>query len=234
MKALYPMAIIAIIALSSCDGIKCIPGTGEIVSAQVDVDLFEAIELNSSVDVDLSYGQNQKVEITGHRNHIDLLEKTVKGERWIIDFKENICSKDLKVSITLPLLKAVEVNGSGDINGLTPFQADEMDLTIDGSGNISLNISADELSIEIDGSGNVNLDGYADELSVSIDGSGDAKAMELEANTVIIDSDGSGDVEVTVKNRIEANLKGSGNVYYEGDPEDRKLDLKGSGEAVKN
>lgn len=234
MKSLlYTSTILVLLNLTSCSGINCVSGEGEVITTQIDIDLFTEISLSSSVDVELSYGRNQKVEVTGHKNHIDLISKKVTGQEWAIRFKESVCNHDMTIHITMPDLNRIEIDGSGDITALTPFQAEELELIIDGSGDLEMNVSAEELTLLIDGSGNMKLDGYADILDVEIDGSGDVKAIGLEAKELILDSNGSGDVDVSVKDRIKADIQGSGSLRYAGDPEDRELDLSGSGEVLK-
>ena len=219
--------------LTSCGGFNCVEGTGEVITREIDLDVIRAIENNTSVDIFLRYGMNQKVEVTGYRNHIELLSTAVNADRWIIDFKENVCNADMSILITLPEIDAIEVDGSGDITALTPFQGKEFEVMIDGSGNLEIDISAEEIQVEIDGSGDVKLSGYAESISISVDGSGDVMAYEMIAKQAQIDSDGSGDVQLTVEEEIEVTLKGSGNVSYKGEPEKMEFSKKGSGEIEK-
>lgn len=234
MKNLILIAALSItILLQSCVGFNCIEGTGAILTEEVDLDIIKEIENNSAVNVEIKYGQNQKVEITGHRNHIDMLLREVKSDRWVIDFTESVCYEDMSIRVTMPEIRAIEIDGSGDVIASTPFQTKNFDVRVDGSGDVSIDISAEDVSVDIDGSGDVSLNGYADEFTIEIDGSGDLKAYDLEAKEAYIDSDGSGDVQVSVKEILDAKIKGSGNITYKGDPEKMEFTQKGSGKISK-
>jgi len=224
--------ISAFIILSSCNSI-CVEGLGDTVTRQVDVNVMKGIVQNSSIPVEISYGMNQKVEVTGKENLIALLETKVKDELWRIDVSEHICSEGMKISITLPLLERIFIAGSGDVTGITPFQGDDMEFRIIGSGSLRIEISAKDVEIEIDGSGDVMISGRCEELDMDSNGSGDIQASKLKAKDVTASSDGSGDIELSASGALDASVSGSGDIYYEGEPAEIKTIKKGSGEVLK-
>lgn len=223
------LLVLMAIILQSCAGFNCLEGTGPVITEEIDLNLIKEIENNTSVDIELRYGQNQKIEVKGHRNHIELLQRQVSAERWVVDFSENVCAEDMIIKVTIPEIRSLEIDGSGDFTALTPFQGKDFDVMIDGSGNVSIDISAEDIDIDVDGSGDVRLNGYAEEMTVNIDGSGDVFAFDLEANEISVDSDGSGNVQIYVKETLNAKIKGSGNITYKGDPEKMEFTQKGSG-----
>ncbi len=235
MKHLHSLAgivALSILLFSSCS-ITCLPGEGAIVTQEIDLGLITGVHLNSSVDVELRYGKNQNVEVSGHPNHIELLSKSVSRDTWTIDFKEKVCTDDFKVYITLPLIASVDIDGSGDVHSATPLQADDLALEIDGSGNIDLQLSASSISLSIDGSGDVTLKGNAQSMDVDIEGSGNLNARNIEVADADVSIDGSGDATLTVSDKLDASIQGSGSIKYKGNPK-VKSSIKGSGEVTKD
>lgn len=230
----FLLSLVALIALmfSSCS-MTCLSGEGAIITQEVDLDLITGIEVNGAVDVELRYGKNQMVEVTGHENHIALLTKGVSGDIWSIEFKENVCTDDFKVSITLPLITSIEIDGSGDVSSLTPLQAEDLELEIDGSGDIDLQVSANSIDIQIDGSGDVTLKGNVESLEADIHGSGNLNARKIEAEDAEISINGSGDARVNVSDNLDASVSGSGSIKYKGSPEVSST-INGSGEVIKD
>ncbi len=229
---LIGLITVCIIALTSCS-FNCLPGEGAIITQEVDIDIITGINLESSVDVELRYGKNQFIEVTGHQNHISLLKKKVSGNSWSIDFTENVCTNDFKVKVTLPDFERVMINGSGHVRSGSPLKVDDLELGISGSGSIDVQVSASSIDVTIDGSGDVILKGNCQNLEAELHGSGNLNAREIEVEDVEIAIDGSGDATVNASDKLDASIKGSGSIKYLGSPKVRSS-IKGSGEVIKD
>lgn len=200
----------------------------------IDLPVFNELELDINADVTVKQGKSQSVEVTGPQDLIDLLNKEIKGETWTIKYtKRKVKTKNsLKIMITVSELEEVDVNGSGDIRGENAFHTNEMEIGVNGSGSIDLEIYVEELEIGINGSGNVILNGSAEKLSVGINGSGDVKCEELVVESGEFEINGSGNTKIHVTKKLSASINGSGDIHYSGDP-DIKLRKNGSGSIKK-
>ena len=125
-----------------------------------------------------------------------------------------------------------DVSGSGDINLKGRFHAFESDVS--GSGKVALSATIDGLAdFGISGSGKVAASGSADRVSAQISGSGKVLAANLETNSCEVRISGSGDVEINVKEELDANISGSGSVSYRGNPKKLNSHASGSGKVRK-
>jgi len=220
--------ILPLCVLHSCS--IGIPGEGEVVVQEIDLDLIRAVEISSSADVVLHYGQNQKVEVHGQQNMIDLLSREVSGGSWDIGFTESVSMSELfEIHITLPVIESIEIDGSGDLSTATPMKGDELEIEINGSGDVSMDINVKQLETSIDGSGDVTLKGFAAEHTVNIDGSGDVDARDVKTKNAAIESNGSGDVKINVSGELDASCSGSGSVIYYGEPDELTTEKTGRG-----
>ena len=70
-------------------------------------------------------------------------------------------------------------------------------------------------------------------VDASISGSGKVLAAELETNRCDVRITGSGDVEINVKDELDANITGSGSVSYRGNPKKVNTHSAGSGKVRK-
>ena len=103
-------------------------------------------------------------------------------------------------------------------------------LVISGSGNMIFgNCQQTDLSIQILGSGAVDVAGVVDELEVDVSGSGVVAARSLCAKKAWIAISGSGEVDATVSEAVEANVAGSGRIKIAGNPPQRETNVSGSG-----
>ncbi len=219
-------ALISSLTLSGCfidinddggiDG--CIRGEGPIISEELDLNRIDAIDLQLPAKVYIRQGPEQRVEVEAQGNIIDYLEHTVRGGYWEITIDERCVRnmEDMRIFLTLPEITALKISGSGEIISENTLKTDDLDLSIAGSGNISLDVEADDIDADISGSGNLRLGGLADEISFTVTGSGDLQAFDLMARKGDIHIDGSGDVEIYVSEELSVSITGSGDVLYKG------------------
>lgn len=221
-----------IIDLDDDDFGTCERGRGGRVEQVLNLPDFAGIDFQMAGEVYLRQGAEQEVVVESYANLIDRLDLRVRDGIWEIDI--NGCTRnpdDFVFFITLPDVRYLEVSGSGDIISETTLVTNDLDLRIDGSGDLDLSLDVDDVFADLTGSGDIYLQGEGDELLYEVDGSGDLRAFQCSFNEADIEVDGSGDCEVLVGNRLRVRIDGSGNVYYRGDPE-ISVTINGSGDLV--
>lgn len=125
-----------------------------------------------------------------------------------------------------------DVSGSGDMDLKGRFNSFESDVS--GSGKVVLSAAIDGTAdFAISGSGKIQARGSADLVKTRISGSGKVLAADLETNRCDVRISGSGDVEINVKNELDANISGSGSVSYRGNPKKVNSHAAGSGNVRK-
>ncbi len=208
------VAILAIgLFLTSCGRNFYTDGVGDPITEEIFLDDFDGFIINSSIDVTLRQGPEQRVFVTAQPNLIDLINTNVVREEWTIDFVENVRGNGrTSIEITIPDIRSIKIDGSGDVVGLN-----DMDLST--------------LDIWIDGSGDVELFGTVDKQFIKIDGSGDIENFDLLSFETEVEIDGSGDVDITADNYLDVNIDGSGDVRFRGNPRIQLSD-DGSGDLI--
>jgi len=89
---------------------------------------------------------------------------------------------------------------------------------------------ANEMSLFLNGSGDVFCDGSATNLEIEQNGSGDANLSRLKVANCRISKSGSGDASVNVSGELDIYSRGSGDLIYRGGPDITNIDSKGSGD----
>lgn len=194
---------------------KGISGEGPRVSETLDLEEFTGIGLSISAEVHLKQGPKQKVTIKAQKNIIDVLNKEIRGGNWKIGLEKNASLKNhdgIDIYITIPAFEKLSIAGSGSITGEGKFN------------------NADDLEISIAGSGDVRLDGAGKDLAVSIAGSGDVDLANFEVENCEVSIAGSGDCEVNVIGQLKVSIAGSGDVKYKGKPAKVQSKVAGSGD----
>lgn len=125
-----------------------------------------------------------------------------------------------------------DVSGSGSVELKGQFRGFESDVS--GSGRVQLSARIENTAdFGISGSGRIMAAGSADAVRARISGSGKVLAADFETNRCDVRISGSGDVEINVKDELEANISGSGSVSYRGTPKKVNSNSSGSGKVRK-
>jgi hypothetical protein len=99
---------------------------------------------------------------------------------------------------------------------------------------IRFDITIPEISaITLTGVGDFVLSGdYQEELTISLTGVGKVSAFDLEVGTCNITITGLGDCEVNVKNELNVDISGIGDIYYKGNPNTGQQTISGVGRLI--
>lgn len=141
-------------------------------------------------------------------------------------------SGSLKVDVDASGDVEADVSGSGDLEMKGKCRSFESDVS--GSGSVKLDAAiAERADFGVSGSGKIYASGSSDNVKTSISGSGKVLAANLETNRCEVRISGSGDVEINVKNELDANISGSGSISYKGNPGKVNSHASGSGSVRK-
>lgn len=216
---LIAFAVISLLGMG-CEEIgDCERGRGPIVSQELQLPSFHSLKLSGSDRVVVRQGPHQEVRVEGQQNIIDLIRLEVDEGEWNIRTRGCIKHHEQMVYyVTLPEIRSVALDGSGDIIGEDIFVSPEVEFEVTGSGSIKAEVEAQAVEVGVMGSGNVIINGASDLLDIEVTGSGECDAYGLSAEKVQVDVEGSGNAYVHALDLLRVDIKGSGDVYYRGNP----------------
>ena len=171
MRKYYLPVLIAFLGLASCRFMgKRVHGNGVIKTEERPVSSFEDVVAAGNIQLLVIQGELKPVRLEGDENILSYIEVMQEGERITIKTKEGvnlIPSGDLKVYVTSPTYKSIEVSGSSDIIGQTKITStDDLSLEASGAGDIKMEVDAPKITAGISGSGSVNLKGQAKDFDI--------------------------------------------------------------------
>ncbi|MEM0940961.1 MAG: head GIN domain-containing protein [Bacteroidota bacterium] len=205
----------------------------------VEVEDFSALSLGIPGTLYLKQGPNVKVEIDCDDDDFKEIEFKMSGDRLIITRENNWSwrsgwrNSDVTIYVTMKEIERLSVSGSGNIEGKSKLNVEDIELSISGSGDMELDLIGDELETRVSGSGSIHLSGSASEASARVSGSGKIKGEDLTVASFEAKISGSGSCYISVTEEIEASISGSGSVYYAGNPERVISNSSGSGKVKK-
>lgn len=216
-----------------------ITGDGNVKKETRQVAGFTSLSSHGAMDVQISYGNSNSIEVQADENLLPYIETTVENGKLTIKTKKNVNLKSrskIIVTVSMTKINGLQLSGSGNINADGNFTSDaKTNIMVSGSGNIKLNSgSFKDLDIGVSGSGNVDLKkGSAENVGVSISGSGNIDCSGITCDNVDAKISGSGNARVHANKSIDAKISGSGNIFYKGTAANISSKVVGSGKVIK-
>ena len=194
---------------------KKIKGSGNIISENRELTNFSSINLIGGIDVNIKFSDKYNCTVVSDENLIPYIKTEVVNNNLQISINKNYSSiEGIEVNVNAPEYDEVSISGSGDIN-IIDFKNDNLSLNISGSGDITAN-------------------GEVQTLIAKISGSGDIISAELISKSATITINGSGEAKIWASDSISAQINGSGNIEYYGNPINVKSKINGSGDIISN
>ena len=212
---------------------KRIKGSGNLKSENRQVGTFDKIKVTGSFSVSLIKGKEGKVSITADDNLIEHIVTEVNGNSLNIRFKNKVnikTYKKLSIVVSVEKVSRISLTGSGNIIQNYIAEQDKIELSLTGSGDLTIPLKVGELDAKLTGSGDISCTGIADKIIVKVIGSGDFEGSELKSKYGEVSIAGSGDVEVYVTEELKATVAGSGDIAYKGNPPIVERSVVGSGD----
>lgn len=254
-----PLVLLSTVAVL-CSGCG-IRGSGVAADELREPGPFEGVVNETSIDVEIEAreGAASSVRVECDDNLLEHIETRVEGDRLVVTQPPGSWVQPrvrCRVVVVADSIRDAEVAGSGDVlvwsdsavTGLGALRvagsgglhlrgaalADELALSIAGSGDLVVDrVEARHVTATLGGSGSMVVsDGQSETVDVSIEGSGDVDLASMSALEVDAGVFGSGSAHVRCTDRIAARVDGSGDVVIYGDPLSRDERRDGSGSIV--
>lgn len=199
---------------------------------------FHAVDISGSFDVFIVQGTTESVRVEAPANIIHHIATEVKGGTLNIYNKDhfswgNLFSgghRKIVIYVSVKNINSIALTGSGDVYFKEGISADNLRLAVTGSGDMSGKLNAKTLETSITGSGDVKVSGHADNSKVSVTGSGNYSGRDVSTINTIVRIGGSGDASVNASGSLQANVTGSGDIRYIGNPKNISKSKSGSGD----
>lgn len=223
-------------------GCNCIDGSGIIEEKTSAVGDFTKVSLDVAGNLHVAQGQLEPVRVVTDDNIMEKLRVRVVDDQLRIEPDCSSCCLDpteMDVYVSAPTYERLSLKGAGAIQLTTDLTVEGISFAIEGSGNIQtmqveapvitasiegsgdidMELTTDSLTTNIEGSGSAHLVGTAMEHTIQIEGSGSIGSFGLETEHTTIHVEGSGTCEVYAASTLTVSIEGVGYVYYEGSPE---------------
>jgi Putative auto-transporter adhesin, head GIN domain len=213
----FLVAIVVVSMFASCNK-DIIHGDGSIVTSERTVSNFSGIDISGANNVFISYAPEASVSVKGYNNLVSHYKTEVEDGKLYLHYDEhtNVKNDNIQVYITMPYFDALSLSGSCSINATGSF---------DNTGTLSVYTS---------GNGDINIEDItADRYTIHSSGNSNISTLGVKAKTATVEVSGSGMVTLSVQDKLDVHISGSGKVSYKGEPAEINTDISGSGKVIK-
>lgn len=213
---------------------RCIMGNGNPELETRSLRSFTGVVNNGDFEVHVLPADFHEVLVDAESNLLPFIKTTVSGGRLFVETEGNRCFNNtmtIIVTVYTPYVDELVLNGSGFI-GVGDLFLDELNLQLNGSGEIEAEGDILHLNASISGSGLINLEGIAETTDFNISGSGQIRSYNLLQEYCYATISGSGNMYVRTSRLLDVVISGSGNVYYKENPSVKQR-ITGSGRVIR-
>lgn len=174
------------------------------------LDPFSRIDLAGANTVSVRVGSPQLVTVRGDDNLLERVTTTVAGGTLSIGNRGSFeTHSPMSVAISVPILDAVALSGSGTIS--------------------IIGVRGQAFGAELSGAGTIQASGWVDRASATLGGTGTILLGGLVARDAEAAVDGTGTIEVYAADSLDARITGTGSIEYSGSPSTVNRHIDGTG-----
>lgn len=133
-----------------------------------------------------------------------------------------------KVVITYNQLKGIIITGMADVSCENIIQENELGLILNGNGSLNLEVDAYMVDCTIVKAGRINIKGDVAISRVTLFKNGEYDGSQFNAGEVSIHMHNNGHAKIRAENEINALIKGTSKLFYQGKPIFSDLDVDGN------
>ena len=176
---------------------------------------FKGVAVHGPVNLTVEAGKSYSMKVYGDPRFIERVTSEVVDGELRLNMKDsprtNIDSGD-RVVVTMPALQTFKGEGAGLLR--------------------LVNMRGEQLDVNYRGAGRLAIDGEVRELRLRAQGVGEVDTKALRAQDADVSFEGIGAVHIYAKNKLNANVRGMGNLTYYGNPRVVNKSVSGIGSVV--
>lgn len=216
----------------------CFTGTGKIKTESRLLDPFSHLVLDDLIEVTYATAPTHSLRLKAGENLLDGIKTEVKDGilriqnenrcNWVRSFK-----KKIEITLFAPELQSLEMYGGSSFFCSDTLKTQDFRTNLWGaSGKLEVLLAADYVELKSHtGPADILANGSCRELVAYSNGNGSLNCLALLSEKALVVNQNTGKIEVQVTQEMKVDLRGSGNIYYLGNPQITLLD-EGKGNLI--
>lgn len=185
------------------------------------VEEFTSIDISSSIDLQLSQGNENSVAVSasGEANRAGIKTVVKNGVLRIWYEQKNWfkgAGRKIRAYVSVKTLKKIGASGACDVTVNGELKTGELFIYLSGASDFKGTIITNSLKFDLSGASDVVVRGSAVNMSIGASGASRFKGFDMEAENCQINASGASDIKITVNKVLNAEATGATNIDYRG------------------
>jgi hypothetical protein len=193
------------------------------------VPAFHAIKVGSGIELTLTAGHSQRVEVSATEADFAGYITTKVADGVLTIGYDNPNDRNgqqrsrqhvhLRASVTADQLTALMAGSGSSVKATGDIDADEFKLDVSSGASVKADISTATLAVRQSSGSTLALDGRATSLDVQTSSGSSFDAADLQTNRCRAEASSGSSVRVAVKDDLVAQASSGGSISYKGSPQ---------------
>lgn len=191
------------------------------------VSAFHAINVGTGIELTLTAGHNQRVEVSADTPELrDHIETTVKDGVLTLryDNKDDRNgqlrrNKHLRASVTADQLTALAAHSGSSVRASGDFDADNFQLDVSSGATVKASLATSALTVRQSSGSTADLSGRATSVDVRSSSGATLDGKDLQADRARAEASSGSSVSLAVKDDLVAQASSGGSISYKGSPQ---------------
>ena len=217
--SLITLACLLPVLLTSCFGIQVI-GSGKVISEERQVSGINSISIGSSMNLFIEQTGTESVRIEADDNVIPYVTTQKTGGELKIQLKSVSLGSinPINCYVTVEDLSKIKVSSSATVK-CDDLKTENLSIEMASSSKGELTVYVTKLDLNIGSSADLTLSGETVSQNIKLGSSGRLEAFNLVSKDCKIVAQSSGNANINVSEKLDAQVSSSAHINYKGDPE---------------
>lgn len=191
------------------------------------VPTFHAINVGTGIELALTAGHGQRVEVsaatTEYRDRIETVVKdgvlTLRYQNPDDRNNRDRTNKHLRVAVTADELTALSAHSGSDVRTTGDFDAADFQLDISSGASVKTDLDTRSLTVRQSSGSTADVRGHATSLDVRSSSGASFDAKDLQTERCRAEASSGSSITVAVKDDLVAQASSGGSISYKGSPQ---------------
>jgi hypothetical protein len=209
--------------------------TGNVTRQTRSIQPFNQLRLDGVFEVYLKQGEKESLQVEAREGLQSRIRVDNDGNTLTLKLEKGgrLRKTNIKIYLTLRELDKLTVNGVVNIRTENTLQLARLRMEHHSVGDTRLSLRCDALDAHITGVGSLRLEGAGNHVKLHNTGVGEINASQFEADVLLVENTGVGNVEVNARREISIRSTGVGSVRYRGLATVKEMQKSGVGSITK-
>ncbi|MBI5218680.1 MAG: DUF2807 domain-containing protein [Bacteroidia bacterium] len=219
-----------ILFANACVNFSSVTGNGNVITQDRNVTGFSGIKASTGINVIISMGEQEKVQVKADENIAALIITEVKDGVLKIYCKENIKkAKSRDVYVTAKEIKSISGSAGVDVKSLNTIKSATLSIGASSGSEVTLSVESSDISCSSSSGAVLKLSGTTKNLAAKASSGSDIKAYDLTSDVCNASSSSGASVKVNVSKDLKAGASSGGDIHYTGNPSNIQKSISSGG-----